>query len=90
MPKFMKLFKDKEKAKKKRYEERKKNYEKGRFGNRCHEGNYFNQEEREMILLHDLPDRTLAKMLGSSVNGLQSLRWRLKNNYLNMYGELKK
>lgn len=86
MPKFMKLYKDKSKANSKRHRDRLKNYKKGRFGNKKREP--FNRFEIDMILGHNLPDRVLAKKLGSSVNSLQSLRWRLKNNYLNLYGEL--
>ena len=90
MPKFMKLYKDKEKAKRKRYRERRENYEKGAFGNKLKEGSYFTQDEREMILHHILPDRALAEMFGSSTNGIQTMRWRLKNNYLNLYGSFTK
>jgi len=90
MPKFMKLYKDKTKAKRKRYKDRKENYEKGRFGNRLKEEGPFNQDEIKMILFHELSDRLLAEMFGSSTNGIQSMRWRLKNNYLNLYDGIRK
>ena len=83
MPKFTHYYKDKEKTKRKRYRDRLKNYKKGRFGNRQQEP--FDDEEIKMIILHELPDIALARMFGSSTNGIQVMRWRLKNNYLNMY-----
>ena len=83
MPKFTHYYKDKEKTKRKRYKDRLKNYKKGRFGNRQQEP--FDDEEIKMIILNELPDIALARMFGSSTNGIQVMRWRLKNNYLNMY-----
>lgn len=85
MPKFMKLFEDKEKAKRKRYVERKRNYTKGRFGNRLKEGSPFNKFEKFIIVIHVINDRWLAKQFGSSTNGIQAMRWRIKKNYLNLY-----
>ena len=81
MPKMLKYYKDEEKMKKKRYKDRIENYEKGRFGKKVK----YNIFERMLVKLHIFPDRWLAKMLGSSTNGIQTMRWRLKNNYLNLY-----
>ena len=68
-----------------RNRERKRNYKKGRFGNRRKQKQYTNWFERKFVLYHLLPDRTIAKILGSSVNGIQALRWRIKCNYLGLY-----
>ncbi len=89
MPTFMRLFKDKEKANKKRHIERKRNYDKGRFGNRLKEGGPFNKFERFIISIHVINDRRLAKQFGSSTNGIQAMRWRIKNNY-GSYAEVEK
>ena len=87
MPKYMRLYKNKEKAKQKRYLDRLKNYIKGRFNTKKREP--FSQFEIDMILNHNSNDRVLAEKLASSVNSLQSLRWRIRNNYLNLYGWVK-
>lgn len=87
MPKMLKLYKNKEKAKKKRYNDRKKNYMKGRFGSR--RKTPFTKFEQDIIILHTLPDRELANRFNTSVNGLQSLRWRIKKNYKGLYGGTK-
>ena len=61
---------------------RKINYERGRFGNRrkVSKHNFF-WWQRIIVRLGLFKDRGLAKMFGSSTNGIQSLRWRIKNDY---------
>ena len=56
---------------------RKINYIRGRFG-RVGGYNWF---QVRLIMLHVIPDRTLAKLFRSSTNGIQSMRWRIKNHY---------
>lgn len=73
--------------KKKRNKERRRNYVKGRFGNRRKVGKNFTKFEMALIGLHIIPDRLLAKWFGSSVNGIQSARWRIKVNYGRLYGK---
>lgn len=69
----------------KRNEERKRNYVRGRFGS-IHKKKYrTNQFERKIISSHIIPDRWLAKILRSSTNGIQAIRWRIKCNYLGNY-----
>lgn len=65
---------------------RKRNYEKGRFGRRTVHTK-FSWWERILIMVHIIPDRWVARWLDSSVNGVQALRWRIKVNYLGLYGK---
>ena len=62
---------------KNRNSQRKRNYELGRFGNKI--SNPYNNFEKFIIKYHIIPDRYLAKLLGSSTNGIQTKRWRIKN-----------
>ena len=71
MPKWWKVRKDRERRKR----ERRENYEKGRFGRRK---NKFGVMGRMFIIYHIIQDRRLARWLGSSVNGIQTMRWRIK------------
>lgn len=64
-----------------RYKDKKKNYKKGKFGR---VGKY-SDWEMKLVRLHLLPDRFVAWLVGSSTNGIQALRWRIKNNYLGLY-----
>lgn len=84
MPKMLKFYKDKQKAKKIRKKWRRENYEKGRFGNR-RKSNKFNSFEKVLIKTHIFSDRWTAYFCGSSTNGIQSMRWRLNNNYKRLY-----
>jgi hypothetical protein len=59
------------------------NYERGKFGSRRNKN--FNKFERWLIKIHIINDRTLAKLLHTSTNGIQVLRWRIKTNYNGMY-----
>ena len=77
MPKMIKFYKDKEKALKTKNRWRKRNYERGRFGRKTK----FNKFECLLIKYHILPDRLVARILKSSANGIQSKRWRMKNDY---------
>ena len=65
-----------------RHRDRKKNYEKGRFGKvRRYKG-----WQKFMVRMHFIPDRITAKIIGSSTNAVQVLRWRVRVNYLGLYG----
>lgn len=68
--------------KRKRNELRRKNYEKGRFGSRLIGHRFFTWKERLLIVWHIVPDRWLARLFRSSVNGIQALRWRIKYSYM--------
>lgn len=84
MPKTLKFYKDKKKAKRIRKKWRRENYEKGRYGNRRKLSN-FTFFEKLLIKIHIFPDRWLACFCGSSTNGIQAMRWRMKNNYKRYY-----
>ena len=59
--------------------QRKRNYLRGVFGkNRFIP---FTSFEKRLVMLHIIPDRLLARILGRSTNGIQSLRWRIKIGY---------
>ena len=68
-----------------RYKDRKINYTRGRFGNRSITKNPYNTFEKFIVKIHIIPDRWLAKLYGSSTNGIQALRWRIKYNYRGLY-----
>ena len=61
---------------------RKVNYERGRFGSRRKLSVHrYSKEMMRMIMKKVVCDRELAKWFGSSVNGIQIKRWRIKNGY---------
>jgi len=83
MPGWIKIFKGSEREKNiKRNNERRINYEKGRFGR----VNKYTKWQQFIVLHHMIfSDRFCAKIFGSSTNAIQALRWRIKNNYLGLY-----
>lgn len=76
MPKCLKEYVDKRKAKRYRDRHRMLNYELGNFSNRMHEPYDFNEQAE--ILDHSIPDRELAKKLERSVKAIQIKRCQLK------------
>jgi hypothetical protein len=71
---------NKDRVRKNKY--RKINYERGRFGSRRRLSVHkFDAFQSIMIWSKIWSDRKLAEMFGSSVNGIQSKRWRMKNGY---------
>ena len=59
--------------------QRERNYLKGIFGH--NKFTPFSKLEKLLVMWHIIPDRLLAKILGRSTNGIQSLRWRIKTGY---------
>jgi hypothetical protein len=77
MPKSIKNFHDKEKARIYRNNQRKENYHRGGFifqGKRR-----WDNEEKKLLMGWDKNTRLLAKILKRSVQSIQSKRYRLKH-----------
>ena len=68
----------------KRNSERERNYQRGNFGS--HKYIPFTNFEKSLISYHIIPDRVIAILIQRNVRGIQALRWRIKNNYKNLYG----
>lgn len=59
--------------------QRERNYYRGIFGK--NKFTPFTKLEKRLVILHIIPDRILAKLLGRSTNGIQTLRCRIKTKH---------
>lgn len=75
MPKYIKNYKDKQKARATRNRERRKYYQKLDFG--VNRKEIYTEDEKDLIKAHTMPDREIAKQLGRSVLAIQVYRSRL-------------
>lgn len=81
MPKYLKCYKDKEKARRTRNKHRRQNYQKTAFA--PNSGKLWSEYEDAIILEHTVTDFELAKLLKRSVGSIQNRRCRLKKKESN-------
>lgn len=80
MPNYMNRYSDPEKARLKRYEERRDYYAKTAF---IYKGKRpWTPEEDSMVLTHSITDHELSALITRSVNAIQGRRWKLKNAFI--------
>mgnify|MGYP001586500337 CR=1 FL=1 len=82
MPKYVRYYKDKEKCLKIRNGQRKRYYHKHQYGKRIKKKN----DLLNFVVLNKIiPDKWIARLFKCSVQSVQTLRWRILNNYKGMY-----
>jgi len=79
MPKSIKFFRSREKARRYRNRQRDLNYVKGAIHQRG-KGRRWNDVEKQFVILSSSSDREIARKLRRSVRAVQMMRFRIKNN----------
>jgi hypothetical protein len=77
MPKHLKWYKDSKRMLVYRNKQRLINYSYGNF-HINKQKHHWNDDDDYLVMLHDQPDRELAKYLETSVESIAVRRWRLK------------
>ena len=85
MPTWVKDYREKGKEYlRMRNGQRKRYYSKHRYGKRT--GRRINWMLNLIVRWRLISDKRIAKVFGCSVGGVQTLRWRIKNDYKGLYG----